>query len=246
VGRYRASDKQCQFWLNGTLVATATFGGTSINSSTLSIGGDSGGTIRAFDGTIDEVVLDNRRWADDEIVRAYAAGKAGRFAMDGSGWLPEVVALSRNDARLYNSVVATRAGGVQQTVEDSTSLTTYGRYSLVQDGMALSADDDVMDWAGTVLAVASTTRRLPEELTVLLDTEPNFPDALIGLQPGDTVVVARETPDGRQVSDLATLTHVAVEAAATRWTARLRFASLVPRSFTVGVSAVGSNDRVRW
>lgn len=241
VGTFEAATKTLRLYVDGALVSTATFGGTSIADQTAPALG--GNPTAYLTGQLDEVIVWRKRLSDAEVARLHGAAVASSWADDGTGLLPERVLLSRNDDSLVTEVYATRSGGVTQYVQETTAMADYGRYTLVED-LLLPDDLTAGDWGGGVLASLAVTRRRPVELLTAPMLEDGQFDALIALRPGDVVQVTRTMPDGRVVSDRATVAGWTVAVSDVRWTWRLRLAHLHRPGFRLDVSVLDGDDRL--
>lgn len=103
-----------------------------------------------------------------------------------------------DDSDIWNHIVVRRTGGIEQSVEDATSIAAYFRRTLVMDDMLLVSDAAALEAADWTLAQFKDVRERPEVMTIEPATRSDTDDtwaAVIGRDISDVVQIDRRTPD---------------------------------------------------
>jgi hypothetical protein len=119
---------------------------------------------------------------------------------DGAGELPyQDLAISNDDATLFNKVRITRAGGAEQTASDATSIAVYRERTFERSDLLLETDGAALTYAQAILARTAEPELRFESLGVDPRRDPGalYPHAL-GRELGDRITIVRRPPGGGQ------------------------------------------------
>lgn len=98
---------------------------------------------------------------------------------------------------LVNKVVATRTGGVTQTVTDVASIGRYGEYAIEESALTHTSDEDTFAWSKHIVSMDKNPefRFTSIRLNCALLPDLMYPQAL-GRKFGDRITVVRRVPGG--------------------------------------------------
>ncbi|HEX4816708.1 MAG TPA: hypothetical protein VFV66_28535 [Nonomuraea sp.] len=162
------------------------------------------------------VVFRNRRAIHTE---SRSVNVQATFGSPPTSRTPAEAKLATDDATLYNQVIATRAGGIEQEAHDLASQTEYLTRTFQASGLLLTSDGETLNWGQWILFLASDPETRFDELRVHCHADP---DALFPLvlprEIGDRIQIVRRPPGGG--SDIvrdAFIRGISHEVAGQRW-----------------------------
>jgi hypothetical protein len=149
------------------------------------------------------------------------------WADDGSGMSYRDVTFVFDDSLILNDVRLTREGGTEQVASDSVSAQKFGTHSLVQTGLPLSSDAQVLD-----LAQRYAERYAEPELRIegLVDNAMQHRrwEHVLPREMGDVVSVAESETGIAQVSAMEGITH---DIGRNTWVVSLRVSPTVVENY---------------
>jgi hypothetical protein len=122
---------------------------------------------------------------------------------------------------LVNTVIASRAGGTEQTVSNGASVSRYTTKTHTRDDLLMQDDATALQWASALLYQYGTPARRFARLTFNTPTpqvEAVFWPALLGREFGDRITVIRRPAGGGTITRDCFVRGVEHESNGVEWT----------------------------